>query len=273
VVHGLVHLIGSAKAFGVADIPQLTQQIARLLGILWLLAAALFLLAAILLFTRPQLWWVVGAGAIVVSQVVILTSWSDAPYGTIANIVALLGVTLGFLSQGPSSFRAEYGREIAQGLGRAVPMPLLTEGDLAQLPTPVQRYIRLNGAVGQPRVQNFRARFHGQIRSGPSARWMSFTGEQYNFYDRPSRLFLMDASMFGVPFQVFHRFVGPSATMRGESRIGRDDGRRERAGDGRSRDGDAVQRLVRVRAGSADRSRHSVAGDRPPDCRRIVGEV
>ena len=43
---------------------------------------------------------------------------------------------------------------------------------------------------------------------------MSFTGEQYNFYDQPSRLFLMGASMFGVPVQAFHRFVGPSATMR-----------------------------------------------------------
>jgi hypothetical protein len=63
-------------------------------------------------------------------------------------------------------------------------------------------------------VRNFRARFHGQIRSGPNARWMSFTGEQYNFYDQPSRLFLMDASMFGLPVQAFHRFVGPSATMR-----------------------------------------------------------
>ncbi len=100
VVHGLIHLIGTAKAFGVADIPQLTQQIARPLGILWLLAAALFLLAAMLLFTWPQRWWVVGAVAVVVSQVVILTSWSDARYGTIANIVALVGVALGFLSQG-----------------------------------------------------------------------------------------------------------------------------------------------------------------------------
>jgi hypothetical protein len=78
----------------------------------------------------------------------------------------------------------------------------------------VQRYIRLNGAVGQPRVQNFRARFHGQIRSGPDARWMAFSGEQHNFYDQPSRLFLMNASMFGIPFQAFHRFIGASATMR-----------------------------------------------------------
>ena len=43
---------------------------------------------------------------------------------------------------------------------------------------------------------------------------MPFTGVQYNFYDAPSRLFNMDATMFGVPVTVFHRFVGPSATMR-----------------------------------------------------------
>jgi hypothetical protein len=121
---------------------------------------------------------------------------------------------MGFLSRAPRSFRAEYDREVARGLSRAVATPLLAEADLAPLPAAVQRYIRLSGAVGQPRVQNFRARFHGQIRSGPDARWMSFTGEQYNFYDETSRLFLMNASMFGIPFQAFHRFVGPSATMR-----------------------------------------------------------
>jgi hypothetical protein len=35
VVHGLLHLIGAAKAFGVAEIPQLAQQIARPIGVLW----------------------------------------------------------------------------------------------------------------------------------------------------------------------------------------------------------------------------------------------
>lgn len=214
VLHGLIHLMGTAKAFGIAEIPQLTQPIAGPLGLLWLVAAALLLMTAISLFTWPQWWWVVGAGAIVVSQVAILTSWSDARYGTIANVIVLLGVVLGFLSQGPWSLRAEYDREVGRGLTRHVPTPLLTDADLVQLPALVQQYVRLSGAVGQPRVQNFRARYHGQIRGGPDARWMSLTGEQYNFYDQPSRLFLMDGSMFGAPFQAFHRFVGPSATMR-----------------------------------------------------------
>lgn len=215
VIHGLIHFLGTAKAFRIAELPQLTQPIGGPLGILWLLAVMLFLVAALALFAWPQWWWVAGTAAIVVSQVVIVTSWSDARYGTIANVIVLAGVAFALLSQGPASLRAEYDRETAAGLSRGVAaQPPLVEEDLAGLPAQVQRYVRLSGAVGQPRVQNFRARFHGQIRSGPDQRWMSFTGEQANFYDQPSRLFSMDATMFGFPLQVFHRFVGPSATMR-----------------------------------------------------------
>jgi hypothetical protein len=214
VVHGLIHLMGTAKAFGVVEMPQLTQQIELPLGMLWFLAAGLLVATAIALFIWPQWWWAIGAAAVIVSQVVIVTSWADARYGTIANVILLVGVAFGFFSQGPWSFRAEFDREVAQGLRRAVATPTLTEGDLAPLPAAVQRYIRLSGAVGQPQVQNFHARFHGQIRSGPDARWMSLTGEQYNFYDQPSRLFFMDASMFGIPVQALHLFIGPSATMR-----------------------------------------------------------
>jgi hypothetical protein len=123
----------------------------------------------------------------------------------------------GWLSKTGTGYRAQYDHDVAQHLVRCTDARLLVEADLAPLPPPVQRYIRLNGAVGQPRVQNFRARFHGQIRSGPKARWMSFTGEQHNFYNAasgPSRFFLMDASMFGLPFRVYHRYLDAHATMR-----------------------------------------------------------
>jgi hypothetical protein len=122
-----------------------------------------------------------------------------------------------FLSKSGSGFRAQYARDVAQHLARRIDTPPLVQADLASLPLAVQRYIRLNGAIGQPRVRNFRARFHGQIRSGPKARWMTFTGEQHNFYgppSGPSRFFLMDASMFGIPVQAFHRYIDAHATMR-----------------------------------------------------------
>lgn len=47
----------------------------------------------------------VGAGAVVLSQAVILSSWSDAKAGTIANAVLLAAVAYGYASQGPNSYR------------------------------------------------------------------------------------------------------------------------------------------------------------------------
>ncbi|WP_411279222.1 DUF6544 family protein [Gemmatimonas sp.] len=155
-----------------------------------------------------------GAAAIAVSHVAILSSWTDAHFGTIANVIALGGVVFGFASVGPLSLRAQFQRNVNDGVRHTIAAPLLRDADIAALPPTVQRYIRPNGAVGQPPMQNSRDRFHGRIRSGTTARWMPSTGIQCNFYDAPSRWFYMDATMFGVPVKVFHRFVRPSATMR-----------------------------------------------------------
>jgi hypothetical protein len=213
-VHGLIHLMGPAKAFGFAELPQLTLPISKSVALLWLLAAALLLATATALYVWPRWWWVAGILAVVISQAVIITSWNDAKYGSIANGILLLGVVFGFLSQGPSSFRAEYDRAVERELRHAADTSVITDADLAHLPVVVQNYLRTAGAVGQPRVKNFRARFRGQIRSGPTARWMTFTADQLNSFEGSSRLFFMEATMFGVPFQALHMYLGPSATMR-----------------------------------------------------------
>jgi len=100
-LHGMIHLLGFAKAFGLALLPQLTQPISRPRGLLWLAAGALVLATAALLPLAPRWWWVVGAVAVVTSQAVIVTSWSDARFGTLANIVLLVGVVWGCAHRGP----------------------------------------------------------------------------------------------------------------------------------------------------------------------------
>ncbi|MDQ3031252.1 MAG: hypothetical protein M3Y87_02470 [Myxococcota bacterium] len=212
-VHGVIHLMGFAKAFGLAALPQLTLPISRPMGVLWLIAAALTLASAVLVFAWPRGWWAVGGVAVVVSQLVIVSSWSDAKAGTIANVILLLGVVYGLLTRGPTSFRAEYEHDASAARSIASTSPI-TEADLARLPPPVQQYLRVTGALGQPRVERYRARFRGRIRSGPDAAWMPFEADQQSVVDPPTRLFLMDATMYGLPVQAFHRYVGPSATMR-----------------------------------------------------------
>ena len=214
VLHGLIHLMGPAKAFRLAPLPQLTQPISPAMGMVWLMAALLFFATAGALFAWPRWWWAIGAAAVVVSQWAIGASWADAKFGSILNAVALVGVIFGLLAYGPASLRAQYDADVDQGLARSASVARVTEADIARLPAPVQRYLRVSGVIGQPEVWNVRARMHGRFRNGPDAAWMSFNAEQVNFFDRPSRFFYMTASRMLVPFQGYHRYEGASATMR-----------------------------------------------------------
>ena len=98
-VHGLIHLMGPAKAFGLAELPQLHGSISRSLGLAWLLAALLMIATAVTVIVWPREWWMLGAVALVVSQLVIVTSWSDAKVGTVPNAILLVGLVLSILSE------------------------------------------------------------------------------------------------------------------------------------------------------------------------------
>ncbi|WP_111721362.1 DUF6544 family protein [Homoserinimonas sp. OAct 916] len=215
VLHGLIHLLGAAKGLGWAEVTQLAEPISAGLGAAWLVAAVITVAAGVLLLARVRWWWILGALAVASSQLVIVTSWADANVGTIVNVILLVAVVYGWASQGPLSARAEYRRRTTGALKNSRAVGLVTEADLQRLPALVADYIRQSGAVGQPFVQAFQAKFHGRIRSGPTKPWMTFTGEQVNTYGpQPSRLFFMDAALFGVPVEVLHVFEAGAATMR-----------------------------------------------------------
>ena len=62
--------MGFAKAFGLAELPQLAKPMSRPMGIGWL-AAALAMFAMVVLYIREsQNWWAIGLAAVVMSEVV-----------------------------------------------------------------------------------------------------------------------------------------------------------------------------------------------------------
>jgi hypothetical protein len=213
--HGLIHLLGAVKGLGWAQVSQFEKPINFGMGAIWLVAAALVLSTGVLLAIGERRWWIVGGAAVAASQTFIFTSWNDARAGTIANVILLAAVGYGYASNGPRSYRAEFRRLVAAALAQPLNVDVITEAALAPLPPLIAAYLRKSGAVGQPRVTNFRARFHGRIRSAPAKAWMNFTAEQVTtFSPQSSRLFLMNATMFGLPVDVLHVFRGRSATMR-----------------------------------------------------------
>ncbi len=158
------------------------------------------------------MWWLTAINALVISQYLIFTNWHDAKAGTIANVIILAIAIIGY---GTWHFSNKYKSEVQSFLPQTVfnTDSLLTERDIQQLPEPVKKYIRYAGAVGKPKVKNFKVEFTGQIRGDEQSAWMPFTSVQYNFMDAPARLFFMKATMKHLPVAGFHSFNNGNAFM------------------------------------------------------------
>ena len=48
----------------------------------------------------------------------------------------------------------------------------------------------------------------------PDGRWMEIHAEQHEFFDDPARLFYIRSTLYGIPFEGLHLYIGPNATMR-----------------------------------------------------------
>jgi hypothetical protein len=54
-LHGIIHLLGFAKAYHFGNVNQLTIDISKPVGLLWLLTSILFILSAILGFRQYEI--------------------------------------------------------------------------------------------------------------------------------------------------------------------------------------------------------------------------
>ncbi len=93
------------------------------------------------------------------------------------------------------------------------PGPPLAIGDLADLPDPVRRYVARSGAVGRPRPQNMRVVLDATMYRAPGQAPMRARSVQYSFFGRLTRLFLMEARMFGLPVRALHVYREERATF------------------------------------------------------------
>lgn len=210
-LHGAIHFMGFGKAFQYGTITQLTRSISKPSGILWLLAALLFISTSILFLLNKESWPAIAIVAAILSQLLIITVWKDARFGTIANVIILLAA---IASWGMINFESGFRRDVKSNLQHTTftEHGLLTEADLQSLPAPVQNYLRYTGVVNQPKLKNVRIVFEGKMRD-KGKEWFPFQSVQYNFFDSPARLFFMKAKMFGMTVQGYHNYGAAKASM------------------------------------------------------------
>ncbi len=209
--HGLIHLMGFVKAFQIAEMNQLQATISKPMGTLWIIAAILFIVA-IVLFYVSDYWFIPAVTASFISTALIFTTWSDARFGMIPNVVILIVCIFSIAS---CSYKTVYQKDItsAARINSGIQSSVLSEKHIESLPDPVQKYIRLTGCIGKPKVQNFKVEFEGKIRKNEQSEWMAFKCEQHNFMTIPTRLFFMDAHMKGFPVAGYHHFKNGKAVM------------------------------------------------------------
>jgi hypothetical protein len=209
IVHGLIHLLGFFKAFEIGTIEQLSKNISRSTGMFWLTTATLFLVAAALFFLKNNAWQLVAFLAIILSQSLIVLSWTDAKWGTIPNLLLLFFLIVSYAS---TNFENQFRQDIQLAATSMSATDRVTREDIDHLPPPVQRYLLYAGVVGQPRIHNMKVLFEGEMREKGKA-WFPFTAEQYTFFDDPTRLFFMKAAIKGIPAWGYHAYCDTNATM------------------------------------------------------------
>lgn len=210
-IHGLIHITGFVKAFNLWNISALTKEISKPAGLLWLAASLLFITAFVLLLLKNESWPAVAGIAVLLSQILIFSTWQDAKFGSIAN---LLIVFVAIASWTSLNFEAQFRNDVKANLALTKNMPpeLLKETDIQQLPEPVQKYLRYSGAIHEPKIKNIRIAFEGEMRE-KGKEWFSFQSVQYNFFAEPARLFFMKAQMFGVTVPGYHNYQHAIAKM------------------------------------------------------------
>ncbi|MBC7607477.1 MAG: hypothetical protein H7199_11060 [Burkholderiales bacterium] len=211
IIHGIIHVIGFAKSYNYGNIVQLTKYISKPVGLLWLITAILFSIAVLLFLLKKESWPYIAIIAAIISQILVITVWKDARFGTILNVIILFVAIATYATYHfEMKFKTDVKRHIAE-----TNFPnddLLLEVDIAMLPYPVQKYIRYTGAINKPKVKNMKIVFDGQMRE-KGKDFFKFNSVQYNFFEDPTRLFFMKAKMYGIPVPGYHCYQNEKATM------------------------------------------------------------
>ena len=192
-LHGLIHLMGFAKAFNYADISQLTQPISKWAGAAWGLTTLLFSAVTLLFLLKKESWWMIAVVAVLLSQILILSSWQDAKYGTLANFL----ITIAIVCAGADwSFKHLATKEVQTLISQNnETMEVVSDAALSSLPPIVRTWLHRSNAAGNKAVSTVHLKQKGSMRTTIDGKWMPVTAEQYFTTNPPGFLWLANVEM------------------------------------------------------------------------------
>ena len=199
IIHASIHLLGFLKAFQLAEINQLTQNISKPMGILWFAALLLLVVSAALFILKNDYWWMTAFAGVVLSQILIIIFWSDAKFGTIPNIIILLAAIVAFSNW---SFNKSVKDEISEMQPSTNNQKeILTEEKISHLPPIVQKWLKNSGAVGSEMIRSVYLKQLGQMKMKPEQeKWFTAKAEQWFNVDNPAFIWKVEVDMMPMVF-------------------------------------------------------------------------
>ena len=193
-LHGLIHLLGPASAFGWGQAKDLDGRISRPLGWLWMLNCLVFAAAAFLLGFKVSGWWALALLALLLSQALIFSAWSLAKAGTWINLMLLLPVLLAW---GQARWQGQL-RASLNALERS-PTPVPSQGrPLASVPKVVQAWLRHSGALNYPPAQRVFLVQEGRLRLAWDGSWMPFHAQEQFNVQAPGYVWSADVAVLPI---------------------------------------------------------------------------
>jgi hypothetical protein len=204
-VHGLIHLIGVVRGIGPSPSPR---------ALAWLAACLLLVAAGGLLLARIGAGWPVLAAGVVVSQILIVGDWTEARFGTIANLILALAVIMAWADARVQRATGDAVEALLAGVSTE-PGPPVRAAEVAALPAPVARWLTASGVIDRPRVRTVHLRQRGGLRTAPDQAFMPAEAEQVFTTDEPGFVWSVRVTMGRlVPVAGRDQYLGGRGRMR-----------------------------------------------------------
>jgi hypothetical protein len=214
-VHGLLHVLGFLTAFHWIDEAVFSMSVSQPLGLLWLFCALLIFVFGLCYFKDNKYAWLVGFVAVLLSQGLIISCWSDAKFGTLPNVF-MAGLCL--FSYASFRFDRRIGRERQHLLSKVSlkTLKIIDEKDIEPLPLPVQKWLKTTGILGKPELKSARIAQLLKLKMKPNQKkWFSATAVQHTTTEPPSFLWVVAMELLpSVTITGCDSFVEGKGTMK-----------------------------------------------------------
>ena len=177
-IHGIIHLLGFIKAFYSTEVSMQVLGISKPLGALWLITFILFVATSASLFLNNKKWFYLAFIAVCISQILIILTWKEAKFGTIANVIILI---VSISAYGSFRFFQMTQNEATELLKSTTisSTNITTRNEIQLLPDIVQKWMRNSGVIDKEIINSARLVQIGKIKTKPNGKWMPFTAQQY----------------------------------------------------------------------------------------------